>query len=132
MTPFSPSTHPMIWFGLVAAFGALVAGGAAGNSQLQDEWARWVAKSHPTLQRDSSEGLPNSPKAPLRVPKPGGKPLWMKDETPDEEVDPRLKDVLVFNPALDNNERKATHWTLNDTAGPLHDGAGNSRGDGGA
>ena len=122
----------MIWFGLVAAFGLVVAGGTAGNSKLQDEWTRWMQKSHPTLQRDSSEGTPGSPKGPLRVPKPGGKPLWMAEDTPDDQVDPRLKDAMVFKPEVDDKARKATHWTLNDTAGPFNDGAGNSRGDGGA
>ncbi len=117
----------MIWFGVCAAFGMVVAGGAAGNSALAEEWSRWVQKSHPALARDSSEGTPGSPKAPLRVPRPGGKPLWMADGD-DAEVDPRLADALVFRPELDGKERKASHWTLKDRG----DGKEPSRGDGGA
>jgi len=117
----------MIWFGVCAAFGMLVAGGAAGNEQLKAELDKWRGKNHAALQRDSSAGTPNSPTAPLRVPKAGGKPLWMADDAPTDSVDPRLADALIFRPELDGKERKSSHWTLNDRG---EDNA--SRGDGGA
>lgn len=71
--------------------------------------------------------------APLRVPVAGGRPLWMEDsDVPSEGVDPRLANVLVFDPVLDSKERKSTHWTLKDNTGPLDDSGNCSRGDGGA
>ena len=113
----------MIFLGVCAAFAAVVAGGAAGNTALQAEWEKWKNKNFKELTGPGAEETT----APLRQPVPGGRPLWMADDTPAAEVDPRLADALVFNPELDSRERKTTHWTLND-----RDGVGESRGDGGA
>jgi hypothetical protein len=112
-----------IFLGVVAAFAAVVTGGAAGNAPLQAEWDKWMKKDHKELKGPA----PGTTTAPLRVPRAGGRPLWMADDVSPETVDPRLADALVFRPELDGKERKATHWTLNDKGDEDA-----SRGDGGA
>ena len=112
-----------IFIPVVLGMVAVVAGGAAGNEPLQREWAKWWKKDHKELTGPG----PDVATAPLRTATGRDRPLWMAEDAPDAEVDPRLADVLVFNPALDGTERKATHWTLNDK-----DSIGEGRGDGGA
>ena len=111
-----------VFIGVLVGMAAVVAGGAAGNAPLQAEWDKWMKKDHKELTGPK----PDETVAPLRKPVEGGRPLWM---TPDVvDVDPRLADVMKFDPALDGKERKATHWTLNER----DDAAEGSRGDGGA
>ena len=112
-----------IFIPIVLGIGAVMAGGAAGNPQLQAEWSKWMNKQHKELTGPA----PEEATAPLRTATGRDRPLWMADDAPAAEVDPRLASVLVYNPELDGKERKATHWTLNDK-----DSIGEGRGDGGA
>jgi len=96
----------MIWLPLCAAFALVGAGGASTTKGFKEEWERWMNKSHPTLQRDSAAGAPDTPTGPLRVAKAGGKPLWMEEA---DELDPRLTEITSV---VESTERKSTHWTL--------------------
>jgi hypothetical protein len=76
----------MIWLPLMAAFALVGGAGAATTPGFKQEYERWMNKAHPELQRDSAAGVDDKPTGPLRVAKPGGKPLWMEDT---DELDPR-------------------------------------------
>lgn len=77
-------------------------------------------KDHKELKRDSV-GVAGVATAPLRVAKPGGKPLWMEET---DAADDRLTEAIGV---VESTERKATHWTLNDRGDSQP-----SKGDGGA
>ena len=116
------SLSEMIWFGLCAAFAVMGAGGAAAQGErFKEEWAKWMNKDHKELKRDSSTGAAGQTIAPLRVAKPGGKPLWMEET--DQLSDEKLTEALGV---VESTERKPSHWTLHDTEGR------NPKGDGGA
>jgi hypothetical protein len=115
----------------LCAAGVLFGGAAwtVRSEELQADWDRWLQRL-----KAGRQGVPVQPEgaeapvtAPLRVAQPGGRPLWMEDTTPAEEVDPRIASALVFDPALDSPGKSKNHWTLRGAADEDQ-----SRGDGGA
>jgi len=128
-----------IFIAMALAGAALCGGGYALNKEtLTADWEKFKLRLSAARTGSASlepvlPGQEAPATAPLRVPVAGGRPLWMEDsDVPAEGVDPRLANVLVFDPVLDSKERKATHWTLHDGTGPLDDSGNSSRGDGGA